>query len=289
MSHSGGEPSAADLRGAVRAAAGSLAASQEADGSFALAPVDERPPGGPGDNLFSTATVLALASSLLPPERRARASAYICARRDERGLWAWGSDGALPPDSDDTACCLGALAIVGVALDNKREARVLRRFWRWGGPFKTWLGTGGWNARDRDDVIVNCNILWALRMLGVRWRGAELRKVGRMVAAQRGETRYYCSPASVAWAASRIGLAAPQLSLPGEAELRARPLECALWSIAGRIPAPEAAAWLVDAQEADGGWSPEPWIQDHVGAWQSRPVTTAFALAALTRAAPDLG
>jgi hypothetical protein len=280
-------PSAADIGRAWRTAAALLADSQEPDGSFNLAAVASLPRGGPDDNLFSTATVLALASSTLSPDRLSRAGTYIRERRLEGGLWGWGTDGTLPPDSDDTAVCLGALVRIGVDLDVRREARLLRRFWRWGGPFRTWRGNGGWQARDRDDAVVNCNVLWALREIGARLKPAELRVVRRMVAAQDGPTRYYCSPASLAWAAARVDLATPQLNPPTGADLWERPLECALWSLAGRIPANEGAAALLAMREADGGWSSEPWVRGLVGAWQSRPVTIAFALAALRRAAPE--
>lgn len=270
----------------MAAAAGVLAESQEADGGFPLVPVASRPPGSAGDSLFSTAMVLALAAPVLPAECVARAAAYILDRRDGRGLWAWAADGSLPPDADDTACCLGALARIGATVDGRRGARLLRKFWRWGGPFRTWLARGGWNARDRDDAVVNCNVLWALRELGAPARAAELRSVGRMVAAHRGgPTPYYCSEASVAWAAARVGIATPWLRPPPDPELAGRPLECALWSLAAPSPPAGAAARLLDMRDADGGWRAEPWVQGNPGAWESRPVTVAFVIAALSRLA----
>src|SRR3954451_23395290 len=238
-------PSVADLRRAVSEAAAVLAGSQGADGGFALVPVASQPQGSPGDDLFSTATVLALAAPVLPEECVARAAAYILGRRDKRGLWGWAADDSLPPDADDTAICLGALARAGAGVDREEAARLLRKFWRWSGPFRTWLASGAWNKRDRDDAVVNCNVLWALRELGVPVRGAELRSVRSMVAACRRPTRYYCSEASVAWAAARIGIATPSLRPPPDDALAGRPLECALWSLAA-APAGSRAALLLD-------------------------------------------
>jgi len=263
-----------------------LAECQEADGGFPLVPVASRPLGSAGDSLFSTATVLALAAPLLPAECVSRAAAYILERRDGRGLWAWAADGSLPADADDTALCLGALARIGAAVDGRRDARLLRKFWRWGGPFRTWLASGGWNRRDRDDPVVNCNVLWALRELGAPVRAAERRAAGRMVAAHRGPSRYYCSEASVAWAAARVGIATPRLRPPPGSALAGRPLECALWSLAAPAPPAEAAALLLEMRDADGGWRAEPWVQGVPGTWESRPVTIAFVLAALSRLAP---
>ena len=273
--------SEAAISRALRGAARLVIDSQEADGSFPLVPVQSRPLGTPGDNLFSTATVLALAPQVLPPERVSRAAAYLLERRGADRLWAWDVRRAVPADSDDTACCLAALAIVGGPLDPEQDARSLRTFWRWRGPFRTWAKAHGWNGRERDDAVVNCNVLWALRLLGANPRRAELRSVGRLVAAQQGATRYYCSPASVAWAAARAGIATPHLTAPAQEKLRGRALEIALWALAGSLPRATAAALLLDAQTADGGWAPEPWVQDHVGAWESRPVTAALAIAAL--------
>jgi hypothetical protein len=275
----------ADIASAIRAGARYLADAQEADGGFPLVPVHSQPLGALGDNVFSTATILALAGELLPQDRVSRAAAYLLARRGADGLWGWDASRSIPADSDDTACCLGALAAVGATLDRAGDVRLLRSFWRWRGPFRTWAKSRGWNGRDRDDAVVNCNVLWALQVLGAAPRGAELRSVGRLVAAQQGGTRYYCSQGSVAWAAARAGIDVSRLGPPGQASLVGRPLEIALWTLAGRLPPAIAAPVLIQAQTADGGWPAEPWVQAYVGAWESRPVTAAFALAALRRIA----
>jgi hypothetical protein len=277
---------AADVRDAIGDAARVLAASQEPDGGFPLAAIAGRPLGSAGDSLFSTAMVLALAGPVLPRECVGRAAAFIVDRRDARGLWGWAADGSLPPDADDTACCLGALARIGAGVDGREGARLLRKFWRWNGPFRTWLAKGGWNRRDRDDPVVNCNVLWALAELGARVRPWERRAVERMVARHRGPSRYYCSEASVAWAAARVGIPTPWLQPPPAPALRGHPLECALWTLAAERPCAAAAGTLLEMREADGGWAAEPWVQGNPGTWESRPVTIAFVIAALSRLHP---
>jgi hypothetical protein len=272
---------------AIEAGAAALAAMQEADGGFPLEPVASQPPGGPADNLFATATVLGVAAAFLPDDIVSRAAAYILRRRNRQGLWSWDADGVLPVDSDDTAICMGALVRAGVTMDAGKDARLLRSFWRWGGPFRTWRARGYWNRRDRDDAVVNCNVLWALTSLGAPLRPREVRAVGALVAAQRGPSRYYCSQASVAWAAARVGLDALSLRTPDEADLAGRPLECALWGLAGKVGSEAAAGLLLAIRRSDGGWTAEPWVRDHLGAWESRAVTTAFAVAALARLAGD--
>ncbi len=279
------EATVAAIRRSVAAGLRALEEAQEQDGSFALAGVPSSPPVTPADNLFSTAMVLGLLAGELHPQVVARAATYLLDRREADGLWKWAEGAPLPPDSDDTACCLGALARAGATLDRTAGVRQLRRFWRWGGPFRTWLARGAWGARDRDDAVVNCNVLWAIQQLGAAPKRAERAAVGRIVARTQGATRYYCSAAHVAWAAARAGIPAPHLSPPANAA--GRPLECALWLLAGRELGPGAGTLLLDAQEADGGWPAEPWVQDHSGAWESRPVTAAFAIAALSRIAPS--
>lgn len=285
-SQDGAAPSAADLRGAVAGAAALLVESQGRDGDFPVLRAAPAAEGYPGQNLFATATVLALAAPLLPAECVSRAVGYILNRRDRWGLWEWASDGSLPPDADDTAVCLGALARVGAWRDGAEGARLLRKFWRWGGPFRTWLARGDWNKRNRDDPVVNCNVLWALRELGIPARGAELRSIRSMVAAWCGPTRYYCSEASLAWAAARIGIATPLLRPPPDEALAGRPLECALWSLAAP-PTAARLALLLDMRQPDGGWRAEPWVQGvNAGTWESHAVTTAFVIAALQQGEP---
>jgi hypothetical protein len=271
-----------EIRRSVAAALRALEEAQEPDGSFPLTVVPSQPPATPADNLFSTAMVLGLLPGALSLETVSRATRYLLSRREAQGPWAWVTDGSLPPDADDTACCLGAMATVGTALDRAGGVQLLRRFWRLGGPFRTWLARGRWGSRDYDDPVVNCNVLWAIQQLGAVPRRAERAAVGRIVARAQGATRYYSSAASVAWAAARVGIPTPQLLPPADALLAVRPLECALWLLARRGSWQAGGAILLDAQEADGGWPAEAWVHDNVGAWQSRSVTTAFAVTALS-------
>lgn len=279
-----------NLRESIAAAVRCIEAAQERDGSFALAESASRPPATRSDNLFSTAMVVGLLSKELRPETLARAAAYLVARRDSTGFWAWLADGTMPADADDTACCLGALACAGAHVDRTASVKLLRRFWRLGGPFQTWMTRRmwGWGSRERDDAVVNCNVLWAIRVLGGTSRRAEQAAATRIVARTPAGTRYYCSAASVAWAAARVGIATPHLVRPADAALANRPLDCALWLLASQRQWSEGAALLLAHQEADGGWPGEAWLHDHAGDWESRSVTTAFAIAALTQTiAPD--
>lgn len=276
-----------EIARAVAAGLRSLRESQEPDGSFALPKNPTRPAATPSDNLFSTAMVLGLLAGQLHPETASRAAAYLLGRREKSGLWSWLPDGTIPPDSDDTACSLGALAALGAPIDREGGVRLLRKFWRLGGPFQTWnvpwYSRGGWRSRDRDDPIVNCNVLWAIERLGGTPRPAERMAASRLVAEAQGPTRYYSSAASIAWAAARVGIPTPQFVRPDVAALVDRALECALWMLAVREPWREGADLLIGMQEEDGGWRAEDWVHDHAGDWQSRAVTTAFAVAALSR------
>ncbi len=261
---------------------------QAADGSFPIAATASRLPSTPFDNLFSTAMILGILPGLLGAEAVSRAAAYLLARREPGGMWSWVTNGPLPADSDDTACCLGALAVAGAGIDRAEGVRLLRRFWRFfRGPFRTWMARGYWGRRDRDDAVVNCNVLWALEQLGATPRRAERAAVTRILARTRGATRYYCSAASVAWAAARVGIPAPHITRPHESELAGRPLECALWLLARPQPWPAATTLLVEMQQRDGAWAAEPWLQDNTGSWESEAVTTAFAVAALRRITRD--
>jgi len=274
-------PSMAELERAVALSANRLAELQEPDGGFPLAAVASETLGSPGDSLFSTATVISLAAPVLSAECLSRGTAYILSRQNQQGLWTWDAEALLPPDSDDTACCLGALVRAGVNVDTRAGIRALRKFWRWRGPFRTWLAKGAWNARRRDDAVVNCNVLWALRELGAAPSRAEQRAVERIVAKQRDATPYYCSKGALAWAAARAAIPTPYLDRPSEAELAGRPLECALWMLATPVPSTTAIAQLLDLVGKQSEWKAEPWVRGNPGRWESRAVTLAFVLAAL--------
>jgi hypothetical protein len=279
----GSVPSATEVRRAIAAGASYLAAVQDGRGAFPIAPLPANRAETVTDDLFASATVAELAAAVLPRECLSSTAEYILRRRRSDGYWSWSPDGSLPPDADDLACCLGAQVTLGVELDAAAEARRLREFWRWRGPFRTWLGKGYWNSRDRDDPVVNCNVLWALGRIGVDARDRERRVIERMVGSHRGPSRYYCHEASVAWAAARAGVRFPG-QCPEGSKLTGRPLETALWALAGSLDIGVAAACLLGLRDADGGWPAEPWVQGDGGTWESRPVTTAFAIAALSLA-----
>ena len=138
---------------------------------------------------------------------------------------------------------------------------MLRSYWRAdGGPFRTWKAPGIWSMPERDDPVVNCNILFALRLLTVPATAAEEAAVRELLQRTKGRSRYYCSPATIAHAARRAGLeqnALPPLAIacPQTNDL----VGCAQWLCA--MPEPRyagraACGWLL-AVVALGYWGGE--------------------------------
>ncbi len=288
-----------------------LAALQAADGSFALESwngparlVDRalarmgrrlgwarQTPTGPTfsyDPLFATAYILMSAGRWLPRTAVDRAVAYLERRRDADGLWTYGQLGGepLPPDSDCTACALAAMALAGVSLDADAEAGRLRRFWR---PdlrrFRTWDVGGAWSIPERDDPVVNANIVAALAALKRPATAAEQAGVAAYLAACAQGSRYYCAPATIAHAAHRAGLdptgLAPRVrARPGRGDL----IGTIQWLCAGHAGDPEATRRVLAAQRPDGSWPALAWVRA-VGLptsyWGSAAVTTALAIEAL--------
>ena len=149
-----------------------------------------------------------------------------------------------------------------------------------------WRGTGLWSARDRDDAVVNCNVLHALAVLGVPGTGTETEAVQRLIRQSAGRCRYYCSPTTIAYAARRAGV---QLGvLP--AEVTARPrldrevLPSAQWLTAVRYDDAELIHHVLAAQGQDGSWSTEAWFTgagNPVPVWGSPAISTALCIEAL--------
>lgn len=272
----------------ITAGVAALVRMQAADGSFPLQARTSAGPWTPCGPLFATAAAVLAAGKLLPPQALARSVGFIRRCRRPDGLWEFDPALGVPPDSDDTSCALAALALHGGSSGLENGAGLLRSYWRPdGGPFRTWHGEGMWAQRDRDDPVVNCNIIFALACLGAPATPAELAAVRRLVRLSR-RTRYYCAPAAIAYAARRAGL--PRDALPPVAS--ARPpaddlLACAQWLCGMRQDDPELVAAVLAAQRPDGAWPAGAWC---TGAfvppivWGSPAVSTAYALEALTEA-----
>jgi hypothetical protein len=263
-----------------------LARLQSGDGSF---PLFRR--AGAGDwhrcgGLFSTAYVMMGAGRRLPRENVTRAAAFILAERRPDGLWEYDQDLGIPPDADSTACALAALAQHGMTASLAGGADLLRSFWRDdGGPFRTWRAAGKWSLPERDEAVVNCNILFALRLLGAPATPLEEAAVLDLLRRTPGPARYYCAAATMAHAARRAGLSWDQLPAAATARPPADDLiAAAQWLCAS----PTADVGLVDAllgaQRADGRWPIWPWVTG-VGSpqpfWGGPAITTALALEAL--------
>jgi hypothetical protein len=253
---------------------------------FVLHPGGERPAHG----LFSTVTVLLAAGPQLPLQCRERALDFVLACRRADGMWHYDPSLPIPADADDTACALAALARLRPSSCRRADAALLRSYWRPdGGPFKTWhSGEEMWSSRERDDAVVNANVLLALDALGAQPLEPERLAVAELVSRSAQRTRYYGSPWTVAYTALRAGV--PAQSVP--AAQRQRParshgcLALAQWLCTWEAGDSEALAMLMDAQRADGSWPAETWCTDNEQDWGCSAIVTALCTQALCLAAP---
>ena len=276
------------LSDAISLGLSALARLQSGDGSFPLFRRAGSSEWHRCGSLFSTAYVMLGAGRLLPKENAARAAAFILGERRPDGLWEYDPALGIPPDADSTACALAALALHGITAPLAEGAGLLRSFWREGtGPFRTWRAGGKWSLPERDEAVVNCNILLALRLLGSPATPPEEAAVFDLLRRTPGPARYYCAAATMAHAARRAGLGWDRL--PTVATARP-PADDLIGSAQWLCASPTADAGLVDAvlgaQQPDGRWRIGPWV---TGAgtpqpfWGSPAITTALALEALTR------
>jgi hypothetical protein len=240
--------------------------------------------------LFSTLSVVLAAGPLLSESVRGRAVDLVQRSRRSDGLWEFDPTFGIPPDADDTACAMTVLQRYGAARLGAAEAATLRSFWRAdGGPFQTWRGDKTWSGRERDDAVVNCNVLLALRTLGAAPSAAEMQAVLNLIRASESGCRYYCSPTTIAYAAARADL--PLTTLPKS--LTARPatnggsLPLAQWLSLSNAWDDQAVDFLLSKQASDGSWPTEPWftgVAKSKPVWGSPAISTALCIEALSAA-----
>lgn len=274
------------IENAVGAGLAALGRMQSQDGSFPL--LAARPPQAwtPCGPLFSTAYVMLGAGRFLPRDCVQRAVNYIREKRRPDGLWEYDPAIGIPPDADSTSCCLAVLARLGTPQDAAGGADLLRSFWRQdGGPFRTWRAGGMWSQPERDDAVVNCNIVHALHLLGSPPGPNETGSVLGLIGRSAGGARYYCSPATIVHAARRAGLDVAGLPQAVSSRPPLRDLlGCAQWLCGMRCADPEATGRIMSAQRPDGSWPIRPWV---TGAgrprpfWGSAAITTALSIEAL--------
>jgi hypothetical protein len=280
--------SEAQARDALARGISAICSLQQTDGCF---PFSRWVGGEPAEDchpLFATLTVVLAVGSLLPVDAVSRAVDFVrCCRRTD-GTWEFDPALEIPADSDDTACALTVIARHAPHAAGPKDAALLRLFWRHPtGPFATWRAEGAWAKRNRDDAVVNCNILLALRLLGAHPSAEELESVTHLVGQSGAGCRYYCSPTTIAYAASRAGI--PLGSLPARLASRPKPKQgvqpMAQWLTAVQRWDEYAVAQVVAAQTEAGCWDAEPWC---TGAgpyvWGSRAVNTALCIEALDAA-----
>ena len=263
-----------------------LAGMQAADGAFPLWTGTNR--WTRCGRLFATAYVMMGAGKLLPAGNITRAMGFIRGQRRNDGLWEYDAAIRIPPDADSTACSLAALASCGEATDLAGGSALLRAFWRApDGPFRTWNARGMWSLPERDDPVVNCNVLFALHLLGSPATEAETASVRRLIARAVQGSRYYLSPATTAHAARRAGLdlqgLPPMLTAPPS---RDDLLGVLRYLCAATRPDVSLLQVVIDAQRSDGAWPIVPWVtaaETPRPFWGSPAVTTALAIEALRR------
>jgi hypothetical protein len=282
-------PAYTRARRALELGLSALQSMQEGDGSFPLFQRSEQTAWRACGPLFSTLSVLLAAGSMMREGVRMRAVDFVYRNRRRDGLWEFDPTFGIPPDADDTACALTVAARHDRARVNASDAALLRSFWRTdGGPFQSWRGDKSWSGRDRDDAVVNCNVVLALQELGAPASAQETKAVLDLIRASEAGCRYYCSPITIAYAARRAGLSLATLP----ASLAARPsaeglLPTAQWLSLCRRWDEDAVERVLAAQTADGSWPIEAWF---TGAgtpkpvWGSQAISTALCLEALKEA-----
>lgn len=259
---------------------------------------------------------------------RERALDFLAAEASREGVWEHFSSSELnrqflPPDVDDTACASAALKSGGRPVPDNHALLFANRdrrglFYTWFTFRPRWSGLAHWRlvwpqhrhvrtlwamftrtfaSTHNVDGIVNAN---ALFYLGERPETAAVRPYLLGILEQGSESAcdtWYPSPFSVWYFFARAlgGDAAAQLLLRAKLERAeaATPLEAALAQCArfhvGLPPCPALRALLLSSQMPSGAWAAECFYHGLDCWWGSEPMTTGFAVEALSRerAAPQ--
>ena len=260
---------------------------QSKDGSFSLFYRKGNSKWTECSPVFSTAYIMIGSGQLLSWTKIHRALDFILKSRRKDRLWEYDSAIGVPPDSDCTACALAAMTYGNhINLDKESEADLLKSFWRNnGGPFYTWRGEGIWSKRDRDDPVVNCNILYALDCLGYPASDRDVKTIEEFISNCQSGSRYYHSPSTIAHAAARAGIntaSLPEVSTnkPPVSKL----LACIQWICGTGLYDENIVQQILDSQNKEGVWPIRPWVTgtgNPKPMWGSPAVTTSLAIEAL--------
>lgn len=267
---------------AIAAGLAALARMQTREGYFPFYVGDAGSSWRRCDPIFATAYIMMGVGRLLPADNVARAVEYIATSRRTDGLWHYDPSLDIPPDADTTSCALAALALDGRQSEIAGAGELLRTFWRPDeGPFRTWRIEGRWSIAGRDDPVVNCNVLYALRLVGAPATAAEREAVAALIRRSVNGSRYYSSPGAIALACRRgeIGeadwppiVAAPPTDGLGYIQ----------WFTATGRHRDRLVPRLLASQREDGSWPIAAWVTGvNVPSWGSPTVTTALAVEAL--------
>ena len=143
-----------------------------------------------------------------------------------------------------------------------------------------------WTDRDRDDAVVNANVITALRSVHSTIRSDEHEAVMGLIHASLNGTRYYASPSTLYYAATRAGFRRESLpeAIRWRLPLRGSFLPRVEWMLAADTFDRKSMLHLLTLQSSDGTWPHQAWFTG-VGEplWGSAALSTAFCLAALHR------
>ena len=264
-----------------------LIALQQPDGSFPLYQRKGRKSWDECHALFSTVSVLLAVAPLLPYDVVSKAVKYILACRRSDGTWEFDPALGIPADADDTACALAVIARHDTSLVSASDTRILRSFWRPDkGPFRTWQADSIWAIRERDDAVVNCNVIHAIKETGGNPTTQEIEAVIRLIQSSTDGCRYYCSPETIGYAAIRAGYAFESLpeKITKKPKTREGILPMAQWLSITRQRDDDIVSRIISAQTKDGSWPSERWftaIGNPTPVWGSPAISTALCIEAL--------